>query len=364
MRILILGGYGNFGKIIAQRLHDLANVELIIAGRNLNKAKSFASKINAEALLLNTHQQDLADILKQQRINLIISTAGPFQEQDYFVAKSAITAGCHYIDLADGRTYVCGIGQLDASAKAANVFICSGASSVPGLSSAVVNACLPHFTTLRKVMIGISTSEKAPGEATLNSLFAYCGKPVEQRLNGQQIKRYGWQDLTSHKFAKPLGRRSLAACDIPDLQLFPAYYKTLDTMTFSAGTGLKLTHFGTWLFSWLIRWGIIRNPKRYSSWLHKLASKLEFLGNGRSGMYVELTGLDKDGKTLRLCWELIALNNAGVNIPCLAAVALAKKLIKNELTAHGASPCIGLLSLEEYLEELKDLTFTTQLTKL
>jgi hypothetical protein len=44
------------------------------------------------------------------------------------------------VDLADGRDFVCGIDVLDPQAKAAGVLLLSGASSVPALSSAVVDA--------------------------------------------------------------------------------------------------------------------------------------------------------------------------------------------------------------------------------
>jgi saccharopine dehydrogenase-like NADP-dependent oxidoreductase len=44
------------------------------------------------------------------------------------------------MDLADGRDFVANFAaQVDASAKAAGVLAVSGASSVPGLSSAVVD---------------------------------------------------------------------------------------------------------------------------------------------------------------------------------------------------------------------------------
>jgi saccharopine dehydrogenase-like NADP-dependent oxidoreductase len=36
-------------------------------------------------------------------VDSVIHTAGPFQGQDYAVARSAIAAGANYIDLADGR---------------------------------------------------------------------------------------------------------------------------------------------------------------------------------------------------------------------------------------------------------------------
>lgn len=364
MRVLILGGYGNFGQIIAQHLQKIPAIKLVIAGRSLDKAKQFASKIKAEALLLNAQQSDLAIVLKEQQVNLLISTAGPFQGQDYYVAESAIAAGCHYIDLADGHRFVCGIQQLNTIAKNAHVLICSGASSVPGLSSAVINEYLSRFLVLKKVIIGISTSEKAPGQATINGMFDYCGKPIPQLIEGQWISRYGWQSLIRHSFSMPLGKRCLAACDIPDLTLLPNHYKSLETVMFSAGTGLRLTHYGTWFFSWLLRWGIIKNPKKYSSLMHKLASWLECLGDGRSGMYVSLIGLDTDGKPLHLCWELVALNNTGLNIPCLAAVALTRKLLVGKIKLTGAMSSMGLLTLGEYLDELKGLTFNTHLKEL
>lgn len=39
--ILVLGGYGNFGKKISATLAKSANINLIIAGRNPQKAAAF-----------------------------------------------------------------------------------------------------------------------------------------------------------------------------------------------------------------------------------------------------------------------------------------------------------------------------------
>lgn len=364
MRVLILGGYGNFGQIIAKHLHKITGLSLIIAGRNLVKAQQVASAINGEALQLDANQANLADILKQQRINLVISTAGPFQGQQYHVAEAAIVATCHYIDLADGRDFVTHISRLNQQAENNGVLVCSGASSVPGLSSAVINELLPRFSQLREIAMGISTSEKIPGKSTIEGMLAYCGKPIKQLIDGQWQTRFGWQNLHRHQFSAPVGKRSLAACEVPDLSLFADYYKGVDTVTFSAGTGLKLTHYGTWLFSWLIRMGLIRKPQKYAAFLHKSSLWLERFGNGHSGMYIQLTGLDKQQRPLRLCWELIASANDGVNVPCLASVALTRKLLAGKLTHRGAMSSMGLLTLDEYLAELAGLHFKTNLEEL
>lgn len=47
-RILIIGGYGNFGRFIARRLSREPDIRVIIAGRSAEKAKAFAETLKAE----------------------------------------------------------------------------------------------------------------------------------------------------------------------------------------------------------------------------------------------------------------------------------------------------------------------------
>lgn len=95
-----------------------------------------------------------------------------------------------------------------------------------------------------------------------------------------------------------------------------------------------------------------------------MAVAMEPLGDGRSGMFVQLHGLDGDGKPLALCWEMLAQRDHGPNIPCMAAVALARKLAAGQLRQRGATPCIGLLSKDEYVAELEGLDISHGLREL
>ena len=121
-RIVILGGYGNFGGYVARALAPDPGITLIIAGRNLDKARVFATELGAanpvEATSLDIFG-DLAGPLAALTPDMVIHTIGPFQTQDYRVAEAAIAAGAHYCDLADARAFVGGIGALDADARQA-----------------------------------------------------------------------------------------------------------------------------------------------------------------------------------------------------------------------------------------------------
>jgi hypothetical protein len=100
--------------------------------------------------------------------------------------------------------FVNGITALDQSAKTAGVAVISGASTVPGLSSAVLERYKNDFQWIKTLRYGIS-----PGQP-LNS------------ISGNK-KRYGWQDLYRQKYPV-IGKRWMANCDVPDIDLFPSYY--------------------------------------------------------------------------------------------------------------------------------------------
>lgn len=354
-KVVVLGGYGNFGNIIVNRLCTIAGMQVWVAGRDLAKAECLAARVGCRAVRLDGNHPDLAERLSELGTDLLISTAGPFQGQDYRVAQAAIAAGAHYLDLADAREFACGIGTLDQAARQADVLVSSGVSSVPALSAAVIDQLLPRFSRVDSIWHGISSSEKTPGVSTLAAVLNYCGKPFRQWRDGQWREVYGWQDLTAHDFPAPLGRRWLGNCDIPDLELFPARYPGVRNVRFSAGVGLRVTQFGTWLLSWLVRGGLLRSGVPLAALLHRGAVLVEPFGDRLSGMFVKLQGIGPDGQPLSLCWELIAHDNHGPNIPCMAAVALARKLAAGNLEQRGAMPCMGLLSVDEYLAELEGL---------
>src|SRR5262249_44153336 len=151
-----------------------------------------------------------------------------------------------YIDLADGRQFVAGIRQLDGLARSRGLSVVSGASSVPALSAAVVDHFLHAFEHLESIRIGISSGGRVPGPATVRGVFGCAGRQIQQLTHGAWEKPYGWSDLRRHRFPLPVGRRWLANCDVPDLELLPQRYPSLKTVSFQAGFASGLGQLGVW----------------------------------------------------------------------------------------------------------------------
>lgn len=124
---------------------------------------------------------------------------------------------------------------LNVVASARGVLVVSGASSVPALSSAVVDHYAPSFRRIESIRIGIGSGARTPGPATIRGVFSYAGKPFRRLEDGHWTTTHGWLDLTRHEFPEPVGRRWLGSCDVPDLTLFPERHAPVKTVTFHAG---------------------------------------------------------------------------------------------------------------------------------
>ena len=356
--ILVLGGYGFFGGRISEALARDGNIHLLIGGRDLSKAQLKAKELKLSeehAVAIDATASALADKLQQLGVNTVIHTAGPFQGQNYAVAEAAIAAGANYIDLADGRDFVSGIGALNEAASKRDVLVTSGASSLPSLSSAVVDRYLPRFLHLQEIRHGIGSGARAPGLATMNGVFSYCGKPFSRLEHGQWSITHGWLDMRAHTFPAPVGKRLLGSCDVPDLDLFPARYPGVQTVTFHAGFASTVGHISVWAGAQLVRMGLLKSLSSWVSPLKKISEWMETLVSDKGGMFVTLCGLDHDGHALELQWHLLAAKHHGPHIPCGASIALARKLANGEQVPTGAMPCMGLISVEEYLAALKGL---------
>ncbi len=355
--ILVLGGYGFFGARICQALAPNSQIHLLIAGRNLAKAKAQATQVNLspdQGLAIDAHAPNLAQRLSDLKVDTVIHTAGPFQGQDYVVARAAIAAGAHYIDLADGRDFVAGIGKLDLAAREKCVLVCSGASSLPALSSAVVDRYLHRFNRLDVIRHGIASGARAPGIATMRGVFGYCGQKFLRLVAGRWQTTHGWLDTRRYHFPSPVGARLLGSCDVPDLVLFPKRYQGVQTVTFHAGFASNSGHLFIWGAAQLVRAGLLPGIRPLATPLHVISQWLEPFVSDKGGMFVSLEGLGTDGKPLKLDWHLLAAQNHGPYIPCGAAIALAQKLANGDILAHGAMPCMGLLTVEDYLAALRN----------
>jgi hypothetical protein len=355
--ILILGGYGNFGKRIAHTLVK-DGYRVIIAGRNNEKAQAVINTIKTEFpnAYINTAifdaEKELSENLKTIVPKILINTIGPFQSKDYDIAKTCIINGINYIDLADGRDFVTQFETLNEISKENGVIAIAGASTVPALSSAVLENYKNIFSQIDYVKYGIAPGQKAErGLATTKGILGYVGKQLKPAYGSNEL-RYGWQDIYLQKLPE-IGFRWMANCDIPDLDLLPPKYG-IKRIEFGAGLELGFMHLGLWGLSWLVRLGLHLKLENYANPMLLIADWFNFIGTDDGGMFVEISGKDNGGAAITVKWAIIAKNGDGPQIPTIPAVILAERICDGEFKDIGATACVALISLEDYVEKLSD----------
>lgn len=366
MRVLLIGAGGVFGARIAMRLAKDERFALTLAGRTREALEHLRGRLGNPSVELAVIDVQAADFEKSLRClapELVIHAAGPFQSQDYRVAKACLASGCDYVDLADGREFVAGIRRLDEEARKSGRLLISGASTVPALSSAVVDHLRDRFATLACIDHAISPGNRTPrGDATVAAILGYCGRRLPIWRGGRWQSGYGWLSTRRVRFIQ--GSRWVGLCDVPDLALFPERYPGVQQVTFRAGLELRRLHFGTWLLAWLVRLGVLKNLPRHAGRLRRASEWFLHAGSDEGGMVVLLQGLDAKAKPLRLKWSLHAAAGDGPHIPAVPAVVLARKKADGLLKVCGAMPCMGLFDLDEALAALGDYQVSSKLETL
>lgn len=362
LRVLVLGGYGLFGGRLVRRLARRAGLEVVVAGRSQAKAAALVAMLAADsqatlrAVAFDLASADLLASLRTLQPKVVVHAAGPFHGQDYRVARACIAARAHYIDLADSRTFVQGIGALDGEARAAGVSVLSGASSVPALSSAVVDHLAAGLASVESIDIGISPGNRTErGLATVQGILGYCGKAIGP---ARDAPLHGWRGTWRHAYPAPVGERLLSPCDVPDLALLPARYPGTPRVRFGAGLELRLLHRGMNLMAWLAQRGWVRDWAAHARWLKAAADLFLRWGSDAGAMHVRVSGRDADGHVAERQWTLVAAHGDGPYVPTLAAAALVERVARGEPLAAGAKPCIGMLAHDEILAQAEGLAIT------
>ncbi|MBL4796818.1 MAG: saccharopine dehydrogenase NADP-binding domain-containing protein [Oleispira sp.] len=360
--VIVLGGYGNFGKRIVENLSSISGLTIYIAGRSALKAQACIDELSSEAkaqlssFIIDIYADDFEEKLIQLSPGIVIHTSGPFQGQDYHVPRACIQAGAHYIDLADDRRFVCDITELDALAKQQGILVVSGASSVPGLSSAVVSHYKKAYSQLECIDIAIAPGNKAErGEATLRGILSYTGHPLKVYRNGSWNKVYGWMSPRVMDFGDKVGKRCLANVDVPDLELFPSDFSVKNRVSFQAGLELSWLHYLMVMMAFMSKIKIVKDWSIFTKLIFRVSEKLKVFGSDSGAMRVILTGNDHESKSRITTWSLYAHEGIGPYIPTLSSIILARKLLNNNEDKRGAMPCSELFTLDEFMAQAAEL---------
>lgn len=358
MKIVVLGGYGVFGaRLVRLLIRDGHNV--VVAGRSEAKATAFAKDVSAQSLTVD-RQSDLASLWALSP-HVVVDAAGPFYanvDAPYRLAQACIAHAVHYLDLADDTAFCAGISALDNDAKSAGVFVLSGVSSVPAISSAAVAALTEDAVDIDTISTTILPGNRAPrGRSVVDSILNQCGRPMNVCMDGVTVSVRSWSRREVFDLGQGL-RRAAWMIEVPDQRLFPLAFGAR-TVLFRAGMELGIMNWGLVAYGWLRAKLGFRTPAWLVGVLLWVAKRLEPFGSDEGGMSVMVTARFPDGWRRRV-WRMIARAGEGPFIPAVAARALLRN--PQDVTV-GARPALAVVPLAAIEMAIADLAVETEIVE-
>lgn len=359
LRVLIVGGYGAFGGRIADLLADEPRLTLVIAGRSRQRAVDFCAARRRVAAELTPatfdRDGDLTVQLAGLQPDIVVDASGPFQsygERRYRVIEAAIARNASYLDLADSADFVTGVTAFDSNARAAGLFVLTGLSSFPALSAAVVRRLAAGMSRIDVIRGGLAPSPHAElGPNVTRAIASYAGRPVTFAINGAMTTACPFTEHRRFAIAPPggvpLGERLFSLVDVPDLRLLAALWPTTKEIWIGAAPVPEILHRAFIMLAWLVRLRVAGSLDALAPVLHALSRFLRW-GEHRSGMVVEVDGLDAAGAPVKRSWHLTAEGDDGPYIPAMAVAAVIRKTLAGQAPAPGARPATGEVELADY----------------
>ena len=272
--ILILGGYGQTGRLLAHHLLDETDCRLILAGRRPERATPLAAVLNerAGAARVSTAAADAADAVSLGRalagvdLVLVASSTATHCES---VARAALAADCDYLDIQYAAAKVATLQRLAPEiARAGRCFITDGGFH-PGLPAALVRHAAARFDRLERANVGsviaVDWAALGLGQETKEEFVAEFMDFDSRIYRDGRRQKLGLASMVkplTMAFGPPFGRRACVAMTLGEMDALPDLIPSLRETGFYVG---GFNWFSDWFVSPLVIVGLKLAPRRLLS---------------------------------------------------------------------------------------------------
>ena len=269
--IVILGGYGNTGCFIAELLLQETAVNIILCGRNLQRAEHLAAELNAgypgnraRAAYADASEPDtLREALEGVEMLVVASATAEYTRQ---VAETAVQAGVDYLDVIYSRQKLQILRELEPLiAKNGRLFITDGGFH-PGMPAALIRFAAPQFESLLEARVGsvikIDWSGLQFSPSTMQEFAAeFMDFQTIAYVDGEwrDVGMMGMIKPQTMEFGPPFGRQYAIPMFLEEMRAIPDLYPDLHESGFYVG---GFNPVSDWLVTPLVMGGLKIAPNR------------------------------------------------------------------------------------------------------
>lgn len=321
--ILILGGYGATGKSLTKHLLAQTQWDIVIAGRNIEKAQAFVDSLQDPRL--SVKRVDAADPTSLneslQGVDFLLAAA-PTTHHAETVVRAALKAQVDYLDvqLSDAKLQILRSHEKEIQQK--GLCFVTEAGYHPGLPSAMIRFAAARLDSLLSARVAgyLNIGELPYTESVDELMQCFLHYQAQVYKNGSWTRPGSW-DTGKFDFGEEVGTKTCYSMFFEELRRIPEMYPTLkDTGFYIAGSNLL----ADLILTPIVMIGLKLAPRRGIRPL----GKLMWWAMGRSkppnqvGLKVEAEG-QRRGKPVRV--EASVEHEDGYELTAIPVVALLKQ---------------------------------------
>ncbi len=256
--ILILGGSGNTGRPLAQLLLQESTANLILGGRNLDKAKVYTEELNRtfEGNRVSCVRVDASDspslrnACEEIDFVIVASSTTQFTRQ---IAQAALEAKIGYLDIQYSSQKIATLRSLESAIHQASCCFITDGGFHPGLPAFLVRYAAKSFDQLETARVGSVIKEDwknlEVGDATVFELMELMNDfemSTYKKGNWRKASLYNTSDFIKMDFGGVFGVQYCAPMLLEEMRALPQIYPTLSETGFYVGS-----------FNWFVDWVIM-----------------------------------------------------------------------------------------------------------
>jgi saccharopine dehydrogenase (NAD+, L-lysine-forming) len=235
MQVLVLGGTGGMGQGVARDLIKQERIGKVILGdintdpgRVQEKLRA-SGKVSLKKIDVNDHK-GLVEAIRDA--DVVVNCAGPFYKTAVAVARAAVEAKVHYIDICDDyeATEILFASDIDPAAREAGITVLTGMGSDPGTNNVIVKWYANQLDRVDEIaLFWVVSIAELSGAAWDHSLHMTIGK-IPQYLDGKLVHVEGGTGEEVARFLEPLGTCTVRYVGHPQPLTIPRYIPGVKTV--------------------------------------------------------------------------------------------------------------------------------------
>lgn len=254
-KIVILGGYGNTGSLIAKYLLQETNCALVLAGRNKTKAEQLARELNeqsqsrrvAGAFANAAKVESLKRVFADADMVIVASSTTQFTRP---IAEAALASQCDFFDIQFSHAKIDYLKSIENDIRSAGLCFITDGGFHPGLPAVMIRHIAERFDRLQIAHVGsvikINWRDLALGDDTFAELIEFMNDfsgAVFKNGKWQKVRWLGMFDTIWMDFGAPFGKNYCVPMPIEEMNSLPARYPSLQDAGFYVGG-----------FNWFVDW--------------------------------------------------------------------------------------------------------------